>query len=548
MAAMAEGRMNLAALQHRDPFIIDIIDTAAQVALYIFNSQANEWEKTDIEGTLFVYTRSAAPINGYMILNRLGLNNLIEPITKALEFQLQDPFLLYKNASKIYGIWFYDKDECARIGQLMNSLVQVSSDAHKTPTEPGRQRRASESDTFKERPPEEMTNAEKNVDILQMLSKAQDEYDKSSKSGTTPVKKDKPKPMIDNPNAAATKHATSLIKPTAVLGHLEGEGDGQASAPPVTPNTAISLEALFKTASIDQHNAADLGQHTELHRSHSVQDATKSTVSGPVSVSGPGIPEFLQGLMSNHGATPATLEEIERGSSSQAVKNVKSSSSENHDPRQDIPESPNTDLKRRLNMLPPHPSTITKHVDYKTVPLPAVSVRPNGTQITQAYSDAISSSTVKTAEKEISKGLITPGSMAGPRSNVYSSQQQGLNLVTPGALSQTSLPVSAGSMPPKQSLSASSSTNVLITPDAFQAKPQAASTSEAPTQKPVFNLGGQDSISPVPSIGGPAELNPLTKEQMQQALIYMIKHDPHFMAKLHEAYVKSLTESLFSKH
>ncbi len=26
-------------------------------------------------------------------------------------------------SADIFGIWFYDKDECARIGQLMNSLV-----------------------------------------------------------------------------------------------------------------------------------------------------------------------------------------------------------------------------------------------------------------------------------------------------------------------------------------------------------------------------------------------------------------------------------------
>jgi hypothetical protein len=32
-----------------------------------------------------------------MILNRLGFNDLIEPINKNLEFQLQDPFLLYRN-------------------------------------------------------------------------------------------------------------------------------------------------------------------------------------------------------------------------------------------------------------------------------------------------------------------------------------------------------------------------------------------------------------------------------------------------------------------
>jgi len=33
-----------------------------------------------------------------MIINRLGLNDLIEPINKKLEFQLQDPFLLYRTA------------------------------------------------------------------------------------------------------------------------------------------------------------------------------------------------------------------------------------------------------------------------------------------------------------------------------------------------------------------------------------------------------------------------------------------------------------------
>lgn len=48
----------------------------------------------------FVFScSSAAPVNGFMILNRLGLNDLIEPLTKNLEFQLQDPFLLYKNTA-----------------------------------------------------------------------------------------------------------------------------------------------------------------------------------------------------------------------------------------------------------------------------------------------------------------------------------------------------------------------------------------------------------------------------------------------------------------
>lgn len=55
-------------------------------------------EKTDVEGTLFVYTRSASPKHGFTIMNRLSMENRTEPITKDLDFQLQDPFLLYRNA------------------------------------------------------------------------------------------------------------------------------------------------------------------------------------------------------------------------------------------------------------------------------------------------------------------------------------------------------------------------------------------------------------------------------------------------------------------
>lgn len=42
--------------------------------------------------------RLASPRHGFTIMNRLRMENLTEPITKDLDFQLQDPFLLYRNA------------------------------------------------------------------------------------------------------------------------------------------------------------------------------------------------------------------------------------------------------------------------------------------------------------------------------------------------------------------------------------------------------------------------------------------------------------------
>lgn len=48
--------------------------------------------------------RSASPRHGFTIMNRLSMENRTEPITKDLDFQLQDPFLLYRNARCKYVI------------------------------------------------------------------------------------------------------------------------------------------------------------------------------------------------------------------------------------------------------------------------------------------------------------------------------------------------------------------------------------------------------------------------------------------------------------
>ncbi|MBN3325333.1 TKT Transketolase, partial [Atractosteus spatula] len=161
--------MSLAALKQNDPYINRIIDVTGQVALYTFNSKANEWEKTDIEGTLFVYARSASPYHGFTIMNRLNMKNLVEPINKDLEFQLQDPFLLYRNSNlSIYSIWFYDKNDCQRIAQLMSQVVKQEIQRAKQASPDGNIPSKSNG-CAEERP----------IDILEMLSKAKDEYERN---------------------------------------------------------------------------------------------------------------------------------------------------------------------------------------------------------------------------------------------------------------------------------------------------------------------------------------------------------------------------------
>uniref|UniRef100_A0AAQ5XDM8 5'-(N(7)-methylguanosine 5'-triphospho)-[mRNA] hydrolase n=1 Tax=Amphiprion ocellaris TaxID=80972 RepID=A0AAQ5XDM8_AMPOC len=229
--------ISLAALKRQDPYINNIVDVASQVALYTYNNRTNEWEKTEVEGTLFVYTRLASPRHGFTIMNRLSMENLTEPITKDLDFQLQDPFLLYRNARLvIHGIWFYDKEDCQRIAQRMRMICvcsltqqeQVLAQSQGGWLSPagggggavvgvgGLPRGGGEGES----------NA-KAVDIIQMLSKARTEYDKE-KSTSEPKEIGGSSVLSGNPN---------LIKPIPVKPNAQ-DSDGAEPKP-------LSLATLF---------------------------------------------------------------------------------------------------------------------------------------------------------------------------------------------------------------------------------------------------------------------------------------------------------------
>ncbi|OCT58065.1 mRNA-decapping enzyme 1A isoform X1 [Xenopus laevis] len=173
----AGQEMSLAALHQSDPYISSIVDVTGHVALYRFSPQANEWEKTDVEGTLFVYTRSASPHHGFTIMNRLNMHNLVEPMNKDLELQLHEPFLLYRNSSlAIYSIWFYNKSDCQRIAKLMTQVVQQELGKVKTRQNP------SAVNGCTNRP----------IDILEMLSKAKNEYEQGKNDSGNGSYCDKP--------------------------------------------------------------------------------------------------------------------------------------------------------------------------------------------------------------------------------------------------------------------------------------------------------------------------------------------------------------------
>ncbi|KAL1326382.1 hypothetical protein HN51_040077 [Arachis hypogaea] len=62
--------LNLTVLQRFNPFIAEILFTAAHVSFYEFNIETNQWSRKDVEGSLFVVKRNVQPQFQFIVMNR----------------------------------------------------------------------------------------------------------------------------------------------------------------------------------------------------------------------------------------------------------------------------------------------------------------------------------------------------------------------------------------------------------------------------------------------------------------------------------------------
>ncbi|XP_047269998.1 mRNA-decapping enzyme-like protein isoform X1 [Capsicum annuum] len=144
--------LNLTVLQRIDPFIEEILITAAHVTLYQFSIDNSQWSRKDVEGSLFVVKRSSQPRFQFIVMNRRNtdgsyysvqyhhlinedsttLNNLVEDLLGDFEYEIQLPYLLYRNAcQEVNGIWFYNQRECEEVANLFDRILGAYS---KVPT------------------------------------------------------------------------------------------------------------------------------------------------------------------------------------------------------------------------------------------------------------------------------------------------------------------------------------------------------------------------------------------------------------------------------
>lgn len=261
--------MNLAAIKRVDPYAKAIIDSSAHVAFYTFNADDTEWEKTDVEGAFFIYSRTAEPLYSIFINNRLNTNSLVEPIAGQLELQSQPPFLLYRNErSRIRGFWFYNKTECDRIGELVEKLIKsggqngvappVDRNVATKPKQPINQQQqqhqhpnAVRSTGNAAQQPQQIPKGSQQqssdpnggpgsgVDIFTMLSKAQEDFNNAQSPA-----------VAKNPPARTPRGPTTAPQPIPVQQQQQQPAHQQPSVPqgPPADGTSLSVMNFFAAA------------------------------------------------------------------------------------------------------------------------------------------------------------------------------------------------------------------------------------------------------------------------------------------------------------
>lgn len=468
MAELNESKMNFAALKRVDPYAKSLLETAAHVALYNFVN--NEWDKTDIEGALFVYSRSGEPYHNILIMNRLNMKNLVEPITQGLDLQLQDPFLLYRTSQgSIYGIWFYDKEECVKIASTLTKIIKEGSEG-----KPDKKERMS------------MEPMGKNVDIFSMLTKAQEEFNSKSPQKNRPDMFGVPLDMNSNLKEAGRT-------PQSVMDFFAKAINGPNFMQ--DPNV-IQQPGMFMSSPRS-------GPPPGLARMQSV----------PIAIPPPqtDVKPFLQRLMSN----PAhSVEHIEKQQRAITPKNEFGGVINNGNP-----------------VLTSNCSETMNNLNFNM----GLGVLPNNKPGVD--------STVSQIHGENSVGFLSiPDS---PPVTVHSQQFFNSKLVqncSPLLHDSTleSLVITSSCSENHRPLSAPMETHLkpaLMPPVMFTSSVKKEDYIEATpttTTAAILNTSGKNSY--------PAQPEPLTKNQLLQAVNYLLKHDADFINKLHEAYVKSFSE------
>ncbi|KAJ3586086.1 hypothetical protein NHX12_012487 [Muraenolepis orangiensis] len=416
-------------------------------------------------------------------MNRLSDENLVEPINKDLEFQLQDPFLLYKNANLgIYSIWFYDKTDCQRIAQLMVKIVKQEADYAQSKSPGGPAPGKTNGVAQPPRP----------IDILELLSKAKEEYhraqpgESTTETNTMPTVVDTSQRARSAPQPDKTSH---MIVKQITVEELFGSSVPKDPSLPAMPSQSATT-APCEPANPSISSSYLQGRHyaplDPLHPPHHTAPAPGAAQHRPV----PGLLPVpgSYGLQPGPGSDPQPRCSI----SPLVVLPV------GVDPRPAAPAAmappcaPQAYLGHEMlgTLKPSLPSV---NADIHNKPVLAPNFLPSTLVPPHSFQEPIGKPLHSTPGKDM-EGFSPAPNRIKPMAGVSVNQALAVSGVGPGP-------------------------SVLLSPSAFQ-----------------------HSASNKPTAAHPRRPASASAAQLQETLLHLIKNDPSFLSTIHDAYRQSLAK------
>ncbi|NXY48005.1 DCP1A enzyme, partial [Ceuthmochares aereus] len=520
--------------------------------------------------------RSASPYHGFTIVNRLNMRNLVEPVNKDLEFQLHEPFLLYRNASlSIYSIWFYDKNDCHRIAKLMSEVVEQEAQRSQQVS----QDRRSPSRT-------NGCNENRPIDILEMLSKAKDEYERNQISDLSIISSlgmqqnaDPSKPegtesseqktllqVQEQPFQSRQKHLT--------LEELFGTSvpKEQPTAPYSNPERMDKLQT--DTSAREQHNlllpfsfdqSAVLQQSLGKSESPSIktsanplnqQECITPMLIPPASASQPDVKNVpscsvrlspvLNSASTIEAAPAQMLPGLKKNSLMQVMQQAaKQISPLVNQPPSEVNHAPQNLMAGQNHLIAPLTSTTTgtvSNTSHTSVDLlQKLRLTPQHDQMQQSLAKTsltpnISASVGQLATPESFKESHNKPSALNSKiiSPLQTVQQNKESEVFPQP--KTLPKTSQVAPPPFVTATTTVTPSILLSPSVFQQSATKATEVENKNNSSSPLTLGTTEIQTIPP-------TVLSRSQLQEALIHLIKNDSRFLSTIHEVYLQVLTKN-----
>ncbi|KAI9818422.1 MAG: hypothetical protein M1827_000481 [Pycnora praestabilis] len=113
------GELNLSVIRRHNSSVRSILSIAPYAVLYLFAPTTQQWEKSGIEGTLFICQLSLSEKGeeryAVTLLNRRGLDNFETDLLEGGDVEITDEYVILRVADEergkqlIYGLWIFSE-------------------------------------------------------------------------------------------------------------------------------------------------------------------------------------------------------------------------------------------------------------------------------------------------------------------------------------------------------------------------------------------------------------------------------------------------------